>query len=116
MFFQSTMTRARESKTLILPPAIGHCHLLLQLSLPKFCACFLSLEIKRLCYCRYSFQTELFKAQVFQACSLLAIAISDFALGGHHLASFLLVANRAFLLVVLMLIVSFIFLLLGCSC
>jgi len=94
MFFQSKVTWARESKTLILPPTLGHCHLLLQLCLPKFCACFLSLEIKRSCYYRYNSRTKLLKVQAFQACSLLTIATSNLGLGGHHLSSLLLTTNH----------------------
>jgi hypothetical protein len=86
--------KGKKERNLILPPAFGHCHFLLQLSLPKFCACFLSLEIKQSCCCQYSFQIKLFKVQAFQACCLLVIATRDLGLGGCHFASLLLVANR----------------------
>jgi len=94
MIFQSKVTWARESETLILPPTLGHCHLLLQLCLPKFCTCFLSLEIRWSCYYQYNFRIKLLKAQALQACSLLTIATSDLSLSGRHLASLLLAANR----------------------
>ncbi len=87
------VTRARESETPILPPPLGHCHLLLQLHLPKFCTCFLSLEIKQSCYYRYSSQTKLLEIQMLQACSLLAATTNDLGLGGRHLASLLLAVN-----------------------
>ncbi len=94
MVFQSTMIGTKERKTLILPPAFGHCHLLLQLRLPKFCTCFLFLEIRQSCCCWYSFRTKLLEAKTLQACSLLIVATSNFGLSGHHLASLLLATNH----------------------
>jgi len=81
---------ARESETLIFPLTLGDYRLLLWLRHPKFCACFLSLEIRRSwCGC-YNFLVELLEVQVLQAFSLLIVAITNLGLSGGHLTSLVL--------------------------
>jgi hypothetical protein len=96
MFFKLTMTRVRESKTLILPPTLGHCHLFLWLHLPKFCMCCLSLALKWSLCCKYSSWIESFKVQTLQICSMLVAIVSDFGFGGLHLASLVFIAHDLF--------------------